>query len=80
MAKKRKAYLSNDVQDYSSNLGSLFKIPKTPKVKKEQKKKAKKVKKVKPVEDMTAGERAQYEAGKVTTRLYGAKAKAPKFT
>ena len=28
---------------------------------------------------MTPGERAQYEAGKVANRLYGAKAKAPKF-
>ena len=52
------------------------------KVKKEVKKKAKKAKKakkVKAVEDMTPGERAQYEAAKVANRLYGAKAKAPKF-
>ena len=56
-----------------------FKIPKTPKVKKEQKKKAKRVKKVKAVEGMTAGERAQYKAGKVASTLYGAKAKAPKY-
>ena len=47
--------------------------------KKEAKKKAKKAKKVKAVEDMTPGERAQHKAGKVANRLYGAKAKAPKF-
>ena len=48
-------------------------------VKKKKGKKGKKAKKVKVVEDMTPGERAQYEAAKVANRLYGAKAKAPKF-
>ena len=48
-------------------------------IKIEKKKKVKKAKKVKAVEDMTAGERAQYKAAKVANRLYGAKAKAPKF-
>ena len=56
-------------------LGNLFAEPKEPK-----KKRTKKAKAVPAVENMTPGERAQYEAGKVANRLYGAKAKAPKYT
>ena len=44
-----------------------------------KKKRAKKAKAEVAVEDMTPGERAQHEAAKVANRLYGAKAKAPKF-
>ena len=72
---EKKAYLCDDVQDFSS-IGNLFHEPKPVKVRKEQKKKAKKVK---AVEDMTAAKRAQRGAGKVANRLYGAKAKAPKY-
>ena len=65
------------MQDYSSPLGDLWKPIKVKKEQKKKAKKGKKAKKVKAVEDMTPGERAQYEAGKVANRLYGAKAKAP---
>ena len=59
--------------------GPKVKSSKMKPIKIEKKKNAKKANKVKAVEDMTAGERAQYEAGKVANRLYRAKAKAPKY-
>ena len=84
--KERKKKIGHLTADFA-DMGGLWKTPKERKrvikfkpAKKEAKKKAKKAKKVKKaVEDMTPGERAQHEAAKVANRLYGAKAKAPKF-
>ena len=83
--RKKKGNLTEDFGD----IGAYWKNPREKEevkgykakkeVKKKKVKKGKRAPKVNAVVDMTPGERAQYEAQQLAHRLYGAKAKAPKF-